>query len=63
MKKEIKITDRLIRGYIEYLQENEKSKSTIAAYQRELFSLQMFSDDTALTKERLLGQHRTKSTN
>lgn len=54
MKKEIKITDRLIRGYIEYLQENEKSKSTIAAYQRELFSLQMFSDDTALTKERLL---------
>ena len=46
MKKEIKITDRLIRGYIEYLQENEKSKSTIAAYQRELFSLQMFSDDT-----------------
>lgn len=54
MKKEIKITDRLIRGYIEYLQENEKSKSTIAAYQRELFSLQMFSDDTALTKERIL---------
>lgn len=55
MKKELHITDRAVKKFIEYLIEQEKSQSTIKTYQRELFSLQMYIDDNILTKERLLG--------
>lgn len=55
MKKEIRITDKNIKGFMEYLREQEKSQSTISTYTRELFSLQMYIDDNTLTKERLLG--------
>ena len=54
MKKEIKITDKLINQFIKYLQEQEKSQSTIVSYKRELFSLQMFFDDSSLNKDSLL---------
>ena len=54
MKKEIKITDKLINQFIKYLQEQEKSQSTIISYKRELFSLQMFFDDYLLNKDSLL---------
>lgn len=54
MKKEIRITDKNIKGFMEYLREQEKSKSTISTYKRELFSLQMFLDDKPLTKSSLL---------
>ena len=55
MKKEIRITDNLLKGFVAYLKEQEKSQSTISTYKRELFSLQMFLDDNPITKERLLG--------
>lgn len=54
MKKEIKITDKLLKNYIEYLHEQEKSQSTINSYKRELFSLQMYIDQYPLTKEKLI---------
>lgn len=54
MKKEIRITDKNIKGFMEYLREQEKSKSTISSYKRELFSLQMFLDEKPLTKSSLL---------
>lgn len=54
MRKEIKITDKLINQFIKYLQEQEKSQSTIVSYKRELFSLQMFFDDSSLNKDSLL---------
>lgn len=54
MKKEIKVTDKLINQFIKYLQEQEKSQSTIVSYKRELFSLQMFFDDSSLNKDSLL---------
>lgn len=55
MRKEIKVTDKLINQFIKYLQEQEKSQSTIVSYKRELFSLQMFFDDSSLNKDSLLG--------
>ena len=55
MKKEIRITDKLLKGFVSFLKEQEKSQSTISSYKRELFSLQMFLDDNPITKERLLG--------
>lgn len=54
MKKEIKITDKLLKSYIEYLREQEKSISTIQSYQRELFSLKMYLDEGKVTKEKLI---------
>ena len=54
MRKEIKVTDKLINQFIKYLQEQEKSQSTIVSYKRELFSLQMFFDDSSLNKDSLL---------
>lgn len=54
MKKEIKITDKLLKSYIEYLREQEKSISTIQSYQRELFSLKMHLDEEKVTKEKLI---------
>ena len=54
MRKEIKITDKLINQFIKYLQEQEKSQSTINSYKRELFSLQMYIDQYTLTKEKLI---------
>lgn len=54
MKKEIKITDKLINQFIKYLQEQEKSQSTINSYKRELFSLQMYIDQYPLTKGKLI---------
>ena len=54
MRKEIKVTDKLINQFIKYLQEQEKSQTTIVSYKRELFSLQMFFDDSSLNKDSLL---------
>jgi integrase/recombinase XerD len=54
MRKEIKVTDKLINQFIKYLQEQEKSQSTINSYKRELFSLQMYIDQYPLTKEKLI---------
>lgn len=54
MKKEIKITDKLLKSYIEYLREQEKSISTIQSYHRELFSLKMHLDEEKVTKEKLI---------
>lgn len=54
MKKEIKVTDKLLKSYIEYLREQEKSQSTINSYKRELFSLQMYIDGDNITKEKLI---------
>ena len=54
MKKEIKVTDKLLKSYIEYLREQEKSTSTIQSYQRELFSLKMYLDEGKVTKEKLI---------
>lgn len=54
MRKEFLLTERLLKKYIEYLVEQEKSESTIKAYKREMFSLQMFMGDNTITKERLI---------
>lgn len=40
--------------YIQYLREQERSKSTIKSYQRELMSLQLFLDCQPVTKDKLL---------
>lgn len=55
MKKQIILTDKSLKGFAEYLLEQEKSQSTIATYKRELFSLQVYIDGEKLTKEKLLG--------
>lgn len=54
MKREIKITDKALKGFIEFLKEQEKSQSTINSYRRELFSLQMYIGDNTVNKEWLL---------
>lgn len=54
MKKEIRITDKLLKGFINFLKEQEKSASTIQSYQRELLSLQLYLDDNPITKNKLL---------
>lgn len=54
MRKEIRLTDKLLKSFVEYLHEQEKSNSTIKSYQRELFALQMYIDDNPLTKEKVL---------
>ena len=54
MKKDIKLTDRLLKSFAEYLHDQEKSSSTIKTYQRELFSLQIYIDGDNITKEKLI---------
>lgn len=54
MKREIKITDRLINDFVIYLREQEKSVSTISAYKRALQLLRMHMCDNPISKERLL---------
>ncbi len=54
MRKEIRLTDKLLKSFIGYLHDQEKSSSTIKTYQRELFALQMYIDDNPLTKEKVL---------
>lgn len=54
MKKEIVITDKMIKGFVAYLKEQEKSKSTINSYRRELISLKSFLDNDRITKDKLL---------
>lgn len=54
MRKEIILTDKSIKGYIEYLNEQERSESTIKSYKRELMSLQLFLDCQPVTKDKLL---------
>ena len=54
MKKDIKLTDRLLKTFAEYLHGQEKSSSTIKTYQRELFSLQIYIDGDNITKEKLI---------
>lgn len=54
MRKEILLTDKTIKKYIGYLREMERSESTIKSYQRELLALQIYLDDTPLSKDKLL---------
>ena len=54
MKREIKITDKLINGFVNCLVAQEKSISTISAYKRALLSLRINTDDSPISKERLL---------
>lgn len=54
MRKDIILSDKTIKNYIRYLHEQERSVSTIKSYQRELLSLQLFLDDSPLTKDKLL---------
>lgn len=54
MKKQIILSDKLLKMYIQYLREQERSKSTIKSYQRELMSLQLFLDCQPVTKDKLL---------
>ena len=54
MKREIKITDKLINGFVNCLIAQEKSISTISAYKRALLSLRINTDDSTISKERLL---------
>ncbi len=54
MKKQIILSDKLLKMYIQYLREQERSESTIKSYRRELMSLQLFLDDSPLTKDKLL---------
>lgn len=54
MRKEISISDKLIKKYRNFLVEQEKSKSTINSYIREILALQIFLDDRALSKGILL---------
>lgn len=49
------ITPVLIKHYIEYLQEQEKSEATIAKYSHDLSSLYSWLEDTPLTKTALIG--------
>ena len=54
MKKQIILSDKLLKMYIQYLREQERSESTIKSYQRELMSLQLFLDCQPMTKDKLL---------
>lgn len=54
MRKGIIFTGKAIKGYIEYLHEQERSESTIKSYKRELMSLQLFLDCQPMTKDKLL---------
>lgn len=54
MKKQIILSDKLLKMYIQYLREQERSESTIKSYQRELMSLQLFLDCQPVTKDKLL---------
>lgn len=54
MRKDIILSDKTINNYIRYLQEQERSVSTIKSYQRELMSLQLFLDERPITKDILL---------
>lgn len=54
MKKELRLTDRILNKFINSLKEQEKSKSTISTYKRELFALQMYMDDEKVTKDKLI---------
>lgn len=54
MRKEISISDKLIKKYRNFLVEQERSKSTINSYIREILALQIFLDDSALSKDILL---------
>lgn len=55
MKKEVFITERVIKKFEKYLHEQERSASTISNYIRELRALQFYSDGEAITKTILLG--------
>lgn len=54
MRKEISISDKLIKKYRNFLVEQEKSKNTVNSYIREILALQIFLDDRALSKDILL---------
>lgn len=54
MKKQIILSDKLLKMYIQYLREQERSESTIKSYQRELMSLQLYLDERPITKDILL---------
>ena len=54
MRKEIRLTDKLLKSFVGYLHDQEKSSSTIKTYQRELFSLQIYIDGDNITKEKLI---------
>lgn len=54
MKKQIILSDKLLKMYIQYLREQERSESTIKSYRREVMSLQFYLDDSPLTKDKLL---------
>lgn len=54
MKKEIAITDRLVTKYQLYLQEQERSNSTINNYIREIKALQFFADCDPINKAKLM---------
>lgn len=54
MRKEIRLTEKLLKSFILHLREQEKSNSTIKSYQRELFALQMYIDDNSVSKEKLI---------
>lgn len=54
MKKQTILSDKLLKMYIQYLREQERSESTIKSYQRELMSLQLYLDERPITKDILL---------
>ena len=54
MKKQIILSDKLLKMYIQYLRAQERSESTIKSYQRELMSLQLYLDERPITKDILL---------
>lgn len=54
MKKQTILSDKLLKMYIQYLREQERSESTIKSYQRELMSLQLFLDERPIIKDILL---------
>ncbi len=54
MKKQIILSGKLLKMYIQYLREQERSESTIKSYQRELMSLQLYLDERPITKDILL---------
>lgn len=54
MKKQIILSDKLLKMYIQYLREQERSESTIKSYQRELMSFQLYLDERPITKDILL---------
>lgn len=54
MKRELKISKKVISGFVAYLKEHEKSASTISTYRRALVSLNLYTNDDSLSKEKLL---------